>query len=325
MEKIELSKKLKALARAVDVTVWEWDPITKCVLGNGVGWANAYSLHEAGVKAREQLLKLGAQELDSMLGDLVKFQGMGLLPSSGSGWHTRVGEGLAGWHYRVGQNLSRILLRAKEEKVDRLSTVTFGAYVPGHKFCEVVATVRAGIPGMGNPCWPDSFVDGTPHKVMGLVVTNAKGESVDLSTVQWNEDSVPLGQIALTIYQNPRRQGLVPTDPKKVGAYVHLPVVGTCWAVGAFEAGCPARGISGPPENYDPGEPDMVALQFLADVRPVGVSYDFDDFWGTLSVLGDSYAQKILDDVDGYLLMVYNRERPKPATMGSYMVDPQKE
>lgn len=314
MEKIELSKRLKALARAVDVTVWEWDPITKCVLGNGVGWANAYSLHEAGVKVREQLLKLGAQELGTMLGDLLKFQGMGLLPSSGSGWHTRVGEGLA-----------RTLRKAKEEKVDRLSTVTFGAYVPGHKFCEVVATVRAGIPDMGNPCWPDSFVEGTPNKVMGLVVTNAKGESVDLRTIQWNEDSIPLDRIALTVYQNPRRQGLVPTDPKKVGAYVHLPMVGTCWAVGVFEGGCPARGISGPPENYDPGEPDTVALQFLADVRPVGVSYDFDDFWGTLSVVGDSYAQRILDDVDAYLLMVYNRERPKPATMGSYMVEPPKE
>lgn len=308
MAKIELSKKLKALARLLDVTVWEWDPGTNCVLGNGVGWTMAYSLHEAGVRAREQLLKLGAQEQECMLTDLLKFQGMGLLHPKNPGWHTRVAE-----------NLNRVLMKAKEEKVDRLSTVTFGAYVPGHKFCEVVATVRAGIPDMGNPCWPDSFIEGTPNKVMGLVVTDAKGKSVDLRTVQWNEDSTPLDLIALTIYQNPRTLVL---KPSKVGAYVHLPNVGTCWAVGVFEAGCPARGISGPPENYDPGEPDTVALQFLADVRPVGVSYDFDDFWGVLSVLGVSYAQKVLDDVDAYLLMVYNRERPKPTTMGSYVIAP---
>jgi len=306
MPHINLSDRYEILATAIGLENWVWDSKSKMILCCGEDQGTAQTMDEAVDTAQSLLLKAGKEESEKMFQDILRLQKEGHLPST------------SGWFTRAAYNLSEVIRLAREEVAEKYTTVQFGAYLKGNGFCDITARIRKGIPDSGAPYWPDSYVPGTPDKVISISALNSGGVEVKPQAfVEDDEKSLTLAQIALAI--NTAKVDLSKLQKDRVYGYVHLPVIGTCQVVGKFEPGSRPSGRNGPPENYDPGEPDRVDLVFLADIRPVGVSYDFDDLWGALvGAHNTQYAQRIVDDVEGYLLRIYETTKLTDSGRGEY-------
>ena len=313
MGKIHLSGKYTNLSVAIGQESWTWDPSTKVIRGGGVDRGTAPTMDAAEEMARQILLKNGDAEAEAMFQDILRLQKTGDIPSGDS------------WYTRAAYNLSEALRKCREENRKDYATVQFGSYIPDRGFCEVTVKVKRGIPDSGVPYWPDSFVPGTPDRVVSISATTANGEEFvpDQLVGVDSENFHTLGQIALMILTSKDRTGANLDGSNHAIAYARVPIVGVCRVVGRFEKGTPPVGKNGPPENYDPGEPDRVDLTFLSDVRPVGLSYDYDDFWGLLATSTNQYAQRVVDDLDDYLLKVYrrNQERSLNQATGVFLIE----
>ena len=306
MPNIPLSTRYTVLATAIGLESWTWDPKSKILLCCGEDRGTAQTMDEAVDRAQSLLLKAGKEEFEEMHRDILQLQKDGHLSPTG------------GWFTRAAYNLSEALRLAREEVSERYTTVRFGAYLKGNGFCEIIARIQKGIPDSGVPYWPDSYVPGTPDRVISVSAVNSEGVEVRPGAfAEDTEKSLTYAQMALAI--NTAKVDLSKLQKDRVYGYVHLPVIGTCQVVGKFEPGSRPSGRNGPPENYDPGEPDRVDLVFLADIRPVGVSYDFDDLWGALvGAHNTQYAQRIVDDVEGYLLRIYETTKLTDSGRGEY-------
>lgn len=87
--------------------------------------------------------------------------------------------------------------------------------------------------------------------------------------------------------------------------------LGNFWFEGEYDPGCPSSGFGGPPENYDPGEPDFVDL--VRARGPEGKDYTYEEFeelLQTLPGMSGEEAQRTIDQIQEGLLQEFYQENP---------------
>lgn len=79
---------------------------------------------------------------------------------------------------------------------------------------------------------------------------------------------------------------------------------------GTYHAGQPPTGLSGPPENYDPGEPAYFELQ-RAEIR--GIPLEPEELHATLTAaVGSDRADEMLEEACEAAALAFEKAHPAP-------------